>query len=77
MCGVLTIFHPARRSLDPLRTLPRPLPVAEGVESGFHIELTLVVEQRIQRNMFDVTRDGRITASFQVIAEDLPLPIVR
>jgi len=42
-----------------------------------HIELTLVVKQRIQRNLFDVTPDGRITASFQVVAEDLPLPIVR
>ncbi len=52
-------------------------PVAESTASGFHVELTLVVGQRIQRNLFDVAADGRIGASFRVLAEDLPLPIVR
>jgi hypothetical protein len=52
-------------------------PVAEQTAEGFHVELTLVVDQRIQRNMFDVGLDGRITASFRVIATDLPLPIAR
>jgi hypothetical protein len=52
-------------------------PVGEVTGTGFHVELTLVVDQRVQRNFFDVTRNGQITASFQVIAEDLPLPIAR
>jgi len=39
--------------------------------------LTLVVDQRIQRNSFEVSRDGRLSATFQVLAEDLPLPIIR
>lgn len=52
-------------------------PIVERIDSGFHVELTLVVGQRVQRNLFDVTPDGRITASFRVIADDLPLPIVR
>ena len=52
-------------------------PVAERLDTGFHVELTLVVDQRVQRNLFDVTADGRISASFQVLAEDLPLPIIR
>jgi len=50
-------------------------PVADRSDGGFHVELTLVVGQRVQRNVFDVTADGRIAASFVVIAEDLPLPI--
>lgn len=44
---------------------------------GFHIEVTLVVQQRVQRNMFDVTADGTISASFRVIADELPLPMAR
>ena len=52
-------------------------PVAGRVDDGFHVELTLVVDQRIQRNLFDVTPDGRITASFRLLAQDLPLPIIR
>lgn len=52
-------------------------PVIDITEHGFHAELTLVVGQRVQRNMFDVTRDGRMNASFEVIADDLPLPMVR
>jgi hypothetical protein len=54
-----------------------PPPLVEATGSGFHVELTLVVDQRIQRNLFDVTADGSINASFRVIAEDLPLPIAR
>jgi len=52
-------------------------PVVDRGDNGFRVELTLVVGQRVQRNLFDVTPEGRITASFQVIAEDLPLPISR
>ena len=44
---------------------------------GFHVELTLVVDQRLQRNTFDVTRGGQIASSFRVLAEHLPLPIAR
>ena len=52
-------------------------PVADGGVDGFHVEVTLVVDQRVQRNMFDVTDDGRISASFRVLADELPLPIAR
>lgn len=52
-------------------------PVAERTVDGFRVELTLVVDQRIQRNVFDVSPNGRISASYQVIADDLPLPIAR
>jgi hypothetical protein len=31
----------------------------------------------VQRNLFDVTAAGVIDASFTVLADDLPLPIVR
>ncbi len=45
---------------------------------GFHVELALVVDQRLQRNLFDVTPSGEITrTSFRVLAEHLPLPIAR
>lgn len=56
---------------------PLPPPVTERTARGFHIELTLVVDQRIQRNVFDVTPSGGIDASFQVLADELPLPIAR
>lgn len=56
---------------------PLPPPVAEGTTTGFHIELTLVVDQRIQRNLFEVTPSGAIDASFEVLADELPLPIAR
>ncbi len=56
---------------------PIPGSVAEPIDDGFHVELTLMVGQRIQRNLFDVSGDGRIGASFRVLADDLPLPIVR
>ena len=39
--------------------------------------LTLVVDQRIQRNTFEVGRNGAIDADYRVLAEDLPLPIAR
>jgi len=51
-------------------------PVAEAAADGYHLELTLMVGQRVQRNVFDVTTDGRVSASYQVLADDLPLPIV-
>jgi hypothetical protein len=56
---------------------PLPPPVAERTTTGFHVELTLVVDQRIQRNLFDLTPSGEIDASFQVLADELPLPIAR
>ncbi len=37
-----------------------------------------MVDQRLQRNRFDVRPDGSFAAtSFQVLAEGLPFPIVR
>ena len=54
-----------------------PAPVAERTTTGFHVELALVVDQRIQRNIFDVTQGGAISASFQILADELPLPIAR
>ena len=57
---------------------PSTAPVVARTADGFHVELTLVVDQRLQRNLFDVTRTGEITkSSFQVLAERLPLPIAR
>jgi hypothetical protein len=57
---------------------PAVAPVAARTTDGFHVELTLVVDQRLQRNEFDVDPDGRIThTSFRVLAERLPLPIAR
>lgn len=52
-------------------------PRVETTEDGFHVELSLVVNQRVQRNTFEVARDGSLTASYRVLAEDLPLPIAR
>lgn len=52
-------------------------PLAEPAGDGFHVELTLVVDQRIQRNSFEVGPGGAIAASFRMLAEDLPLPIAR
>jgi hypothetical protein len=52
--------------------------LAERTSEGFHVELTLVVDQRLQRNRFDLTTDGRIiSTSFEVLAEHLPLPMAR
>jgi hypothetical protein len=52
-------------------------PGVEASDDGFHVELYLVVDQRVQLNTFDVARDGSIAASYRVLAEDLPLPIAR
>ena len=52
-------------------------PVVEATDQGFHVELTLVVDQRVQRTIFDVAADGTVSASFRVIAQELPLPIAR
>lgn len=56
---------------------PIEAPLVEPADGGFHVELTLVVDQRVQRNRFDVGRDGSIRAGYRVLAEDLPLPIAR
>jgi hypothetical protein len=56
---------------------PDLAPVAEHVEDGYHVELALVVDQRLQRNTFDVTPAGAITSSYVVVADGLPLPIAR
>ena len=53
-------------------------PLVESSGDGFHVELTLVVDQRLQRNVFDLTSAGEITrTSYEVLAEHLPLPIAR
>ena len=57
---------------------PPTAPVVARTADGFHVELTLVVDQGLQRNLFDVTPAGEITrSSFRVLAERLPLPIAR
>jgi len=57
---------------------PPTTPTVEPTADGFHIELTLVVDQRLQRNSFDLTSAGEITrTSFRVLAEHLPLPVAR
>lgn len=52
-------------------------PSAEETGEGFQVQVSLVVDQRIQRNSFQVARDGSLAAEFRVIAADLPLPIAR
>lgn len=52
-------------------------PRVEETEHGFHVELYLVVNQRIQLNTFEVASDGSLAPSYRVLAEDLPLPIAR
>jgi hypothetical protein len=49
----------------------------ERTATGYRVAMTLVVDQRIQRNRFDVAPDGTVDATFEVLADDLPLPIVR
>lgn len=56
---------------------PIEAPIAEPSDGGLHVELTLVVDQRVQRNVFDVGRDGSIHTGYRVLADDLPLPIAR
>ena len=61
-----------------LASPPDLTPVASESGDGFHVELALVVDQRLQRNSFDVSSRGEIVgASFEVIAEGLPLPTAR
>ncbi len=66
-----------RRRAEFLAGPPVPDPIVAATESGFYVELTLLVGQRVQRNLFDLTTDGRVDATFRVLADDLPLPIVR
>lgn len=57
---------------------PPTAPLLDSSADGFHVELTLVVDQRLQRNLFDLTSAGEITrTSFRVLAEHLPVPIAR
>lgn len=57
---------------------PAIAPLLTPTTHGFHVELTLVVDQSLQRNLFDLTQTGEITrSSFRVLAEHLPLPIAR
>ena len=65
----------ARASLldDP----PDVAPVVEVAGWGLRVELTLVVDQRLQRNTFEVGGDGVIESSYRVLADGLPLPIAR
>ncbi|MGD9932244.1 MAG: hypothetical protein AB7T37_00860 [Dehalococcoidia bacterium] len=63
---------------DLLRENPGIRSRAERRGSGFHVELTLVVDQRLQRNTFHVGKRGELTGmTFEVIAERLPLPVAR
>jgi hypothetical protein len=50
-------------------------PRVEATGDGFEVELWLVVDQRIQRNSFQVRHDGLLSAEHRVVAQDLPLPI--
>ena len=56
---------------------PVMAPLVEVEPSGFRVELTLVVDQRLQRNTFAVSANGEIESSYRVLAEGLPLPIAR
>jgi hypothetical protein len=61
-----------------LASPPDLAPVATKSGDGYHVELALVVDQRLQRNSFDVSPSGDITnASFDVLADGLPLPFIR
>jgi hypothetical protein len=52
-------------------------PSVDETDDGFDVTLTLVVDQRVQRNHFALSRDGALTTSFEILAEGLPLPVVR
>ncbi len=65
----------SRRRFEAASPIEPPLATASG--DGFHVALTLVVDQRIQRNEFEVGRDGSLRTTYRVIADDLPLPIAR
>ena len=46
--------------------------------SGFHVELVPVVDERRQRNTFEVGRDGTLSGpAYEVLADGLALPVVR
>jgi hypothetical protein len=61
-----------------LAVSPAVGPAVTATAEGFRVELTLVVDQRLQRNTFDLTRAGEITGtSYRVLADHLPLPIAR
>ncbi len=63
---------------DLLENPPEVAPRATRTKDGFHVERTLVVDRRLQRNTFDLTPAGEVTnATFEVLAEGLPLPIAR
>ncbi len=64
-----------RRAFEDTAAVAPPSVVGTG--DGFVVELSLVVDQRIQRNRFEVAPQGAVAASFEVLAEDLPLPIAR
>lgn len=68
--------HEEERRREVLADLEIPPPNAEQSGDGFHVELTLVVDQRLQRNHFEVTRDGAIEATFDVLADGLPFPTI-
>lgn len=61
-----------------LASPPDVAPRVARTTDGFHVERTLVVDRRLQRNEFELTTEGEVTgASFRVLAAGLPLPIAR
>jgi hypothetical protein len=50
-------------------------PSAKRTADGFHVDVWLIVDQRIQLDTFEVASDGKVSAKFRVVAADLPLPI--
>ncbi len=64
-----------RRRAAFLAESPIRPPAARATAKGFRVEVWLVVDQRIQRNTFEVSKDGKIESSFRIAAADLPLPI--
>lgn len=52
-------------------------PTVTRVADGYRVQLWLVVDQRIQVNSFDVGAKGALSASFRMVAADLPLPVAR
>ena len=56
---------------------PDMAPVVAPAPPGFRVELTLVVDQALQRNTFQVGANGEIESSYRILFEGLPLPIAR
>lgn len=52
-------------------------PAVSSMGDSSRVEFFVVSGPRVQRNTFDVSPDGTIEPSFEVIAEDLPLTIGR